>query len=476
LIGNVQRYIDGFHGGDILIFQNSLGIDIRTDRIAIAYVKTFFKGIRLAAYELCSLETSQPMTQKHNIFIEFIGNFIRKHHVTAADIYLGIPGDMTILREITLPLAAKENLRSTLQYEMEKYIPLSLNDIYFDCQIIEEDKTNNLVRVLLVVIKKKDLEPYLELKDQIGGDISGIELASMGMANFLNYHPDMTDQGAVLFVNPNDHVVEIGFIKNNFLKYCKSIPLTQDTGDLFELIKEELNVLKRMVGDGDAPIKMAICNNRLSEEGIKQLKTETGLDPVFLNTSHTGLPTDELASAFGIALKGLKKMPMRINLVPVELRKKPSRTAYNIMIILTGLVILSVLSWGGSRIMHRRIILDRLNNEIKRLAPEVELVNRLDARVKAIETDIDQLNTIRRDRVLALDILKELSERIPESGWVQELNFSEKVLQLSGFAQSASELISLLEASPLFEDVVFLSTITKSKDGKERFRIGLKIK
>jgi Tfp pilus assembly protein PilN len=469
-------YPSFFLGGGILIFQNSLGIDIRTDRIAIAYVKTFLKGIRLAAYEMCSLETSHPMTQKRKIISEFIGNFIRKHHVTGTDIFLGIPSDMTILRNITLPLAVKENLWSTLQYEMEKYIPLPLNDIYFDCQIIEEDKGNNFIRVLLVVIKKKDLSPYLELKDQIDGDISGIELASMGMANFLNYHPDMADQGAVLFVNPNDHVVEIGLVRNNFLNYCKSIPLTEDSGDLPKLIKEELNLLKGMVGDGDVPIKLAIWDNLISEERLKQLKTETGLDPVFLNTSLSDLPTGELASAFGLALKGLKKMPMQINLLPVELRKKPSRTGYYIMFILTGLVVLSGLAWGGSQIMHRRITLDRLNSEIKSLASEVENVNRLDTRVKAIEMGIDQLNTLRRDHVPALDILKELSERIPESAWVKELNFSEHGLQLNGFAESASELISLLEASPLFKDVVFLSTITKSKDGKERFRIGLKIK
>lgn len=460
----------------ILIFQNSLGIDIRSDRIAIVYLKTFFKGIRLAAHEICSLEPRQSTTQKYNIAGEFIGNFIRKHHVTASDVFLGIPGDTTILRDITLPWAVKESLRTTLRYEMEKYIPLPLEDIYFDCQIIEEDKANNGIRVLLVVIKKKDLAPHLELNHQIDGKISGIELSSMGMAHFLNYHPDTAHEEAVIFLHPNDHVMEMGFVKNGFLKYCKSIPAPQDSGDLPKRIADELNLLKGMVPAGDGTMKLVVCGHRLSEESVKQLKTDTGLDPVFLDMSRTGLSTGELAPAFGLALKGVKNMPMQINLVPVELRKKPGRTGYYVMFILTGLVVVSALAWSGSRIMHRRTALDLLNTEITRLASEVENVNRLDADVKAIETEIDQLNTLQRNRVPALDILKELSERIPETAWVQELDFSGNGVQINGFAQSASELISLLEASPLFKDVVFLSTITKSKDGKERFRIGLKIK
>ena len=459
-----------------MLFQNSLGIDVREDRVSIAYLKTSFKGIRLAAYETCSLEGSKPINQKLELVSEFINNFTSKHHVTSTDIFLGIPNELTILRDIKLPPAAKEDLMSTLKYEMEKYIPLALNDIYFDCQIIEEDKVNNFIRVLLVVIKKKDLAPYLELKDQIDGDISGIELASMGMANFLNYHPDMAEQGTVLFINPSDHVVEMGFVRNNFLNYCKSILVAEDTGNLPKQIKGELNLLKEMFGEVSGSMKLVICGTGLSEESLKQLKTETGLDPVFLNTSQNVLPSDEFASAFGLALKGLKKVPMQMNLLPPEFRKKLGRTGYYMMFILAGLVVLSGLAWGGSQIMHRRITLDRLNNEIKSLTSEVENVNRLDSRVKAIEAKIDQLNTLGRGRVPALNILRELSERIPETAWVQELNFSEKGINLNGFAQSASELISLLEESPLFEDVIFLSTITKSKDGNERFRIGLKIK
>jgi len=37
-------------------------------------------------------------------------------------------------------------------------------------------------------------------------------------------------------------------------------------------------------------------------------------------------------------------------------------------------------------------------------------------------------------------------------------------------------LIPLLAASPLLKDVAFLSPITKGKDGKEKFRIGFKIR
>jgi len=91
-----------------------------------------------------------------------------------------------------------------------------------------------------------------------------------------------------------------------------------------------------------------------------------------------------------------------------------------------------------------------------------------------LETKAEYLHSLRSGASVS-DMLRELTQILPETAWVQEFTFFKREIQLEGFADSASELIPLLEMSPLFKDAVFLSTITKDKDGKERFRIGLKM-
>jgi Tfp pilus assembly protein PilN len=75
-----------------------------------------------------------------------------------------------------------------------------------------------------------------------------------------------------------------------------------------------------------------------------------------------------------------------------------------------------------------------------------------------------------------LDVMRELTEQIPESAWLREFRLSGDAVTLTGQADSASALIPLLEESPLFTDVKFLTTIRKDRDGKEVFRIGLTLK
>ena len=125
--------------------------------------------------------------------------------------------------------------------------------------------------------------------------------------------------------------------------------------------------------------------------------------------------------------------------------------------------------------MRQRFILNSLNAEIKVLVSEAENIDRIKARSREIGDRIDYLNTVLLGKVPFIDLLRELSRIIPESAWIQNLKYSDNGLQLDGHAASASELIPLLEDSPLFEEAGFLSTITKGNDGKEKFKIGLKI-
>ncbi len=188
-----------------------------------------------------------------------------------------------------------------------------------------------------------------------------------------------------------------------------------------------------------------------------------------------GLQDPALLPAYGLALRGLRQTPMEIDLLPPELRKKASRVGMYCMFGLLGLMLLAGLGWGGGVIAQQRAAVKKLETEIKRLGTEIATIERKREGVKELETHIDYLVSLRRDRPVVLDILKELTQIIPENAWVRSLSFSGKDVQIEGYGDSASDLIPLLEASPLFRDVAFLARITKTKDGKDQFRIGLQL-
>jgi Tfp pilus assembly protein PilN len=390
----------------IVFSQGSIGIDIKNDGIAVAYVKTSLRGIRLAKHEFYALEKERPLKENLGRVREWASDFMRENRVNGSTpVFLGIPGELTIFKTIEFPLAVKENLRSTLRYEMEKHVPLSADEVLFDYHLLSEDKGKNRLKVLLMIGKKAELSPYLDFSGTLGSGISGIETCSTALVNAFAYHSGK--RGAV-----SEETI-IGILKGG----AHSQPLS---------------------------------------------------DPKF------GIKKD-IATGFGLALKGVWNAPVQINFLPSELRRKPGKAGYYVMLFLTVMLILSGLAWGGTYFMKQRLAAKSLDAELSRLRSEIANIDRIRSDSEALRERLDYLSATRSGHASALEILRELTQTIPETAWVRELTVSEKEVQLSGYADAASGLIPLLEDSPLFKDVVFLSTITKDKDGKEYFRIGLKL-
>jgi len=457
-----------------LIFQAGLGIDIQENSVSIVYLKGSFKGVRLAAHAVHPLEKERPLEEKLGTITDLVIDFMKKNRIASTDIFLGIPRDTAVLKYIELPLAVKENLRGALAYEMEKYVPISVEDLYFDYQVISEDKANSWLKLLLVVVKKSSIEPYLDLRDRLGAGISGIEITSTAMTNYFSCRPDMPEGNTYALVYLRDDHLEFNLVKERFLNYSKTVKVAETEGNLFGLVLQELKPLSEVLGQ-HGWVEAAFCGPDEGIELINRLREEEDLDFRSVDLSEATVPSCALIPAYGLALKGIRKAPMEINLLPEELRKKPNKAGYYTMLVLTALIVLSVIAWGGGDMVSQKLGVNRLNAEIKRLEGKVANIERIQTKCKQVEDRIDYLNALRGVSLPTLNILKDISRRIPEDAWLSKFDFSDKEVQIEGYADSASDLIPLIETSPLFKDAAFLSSITKSRDGKEKFRIGLKI-
>ena len=78
-------------------------------------------------------------------------------------------------------------------------------------------------------------------------------------------------------------------------------------------------------------------------------------------------------------------------------------------------------------------------------------------------------------RARQAEILRELTGLIPDSAYLSEYSFRERTVEITGLAPSASQLLPVLEASPLFAGVEFSAPIVAQGAGLERFRIRLRL-
>jgi len=75
-----------------------------------------------------------------------------------------------------------------------------------------------------------------------------------------------------------------------------------------------------------------------------------------------------------------------------------------------------------------------------------------------------------------VQVLGEMATLLPDDTWLNSLEIKQGTIRIQGESDAASQLISLLEESPLFEQTSFTSPVTQnSRTNKERFAISSSI-
>jgi general secretion pathway protein L len=178
----------------------------------------------------------------------------------------------------------------------------------------------------------------------------------------------------------------------------------------------------------------------------------------------------------------MTKTRLDLNLLPLEMRKKMREIGKPLFKILTALALILVCTWGMGIYSGYRNTLDALRSEVKKRKPEIETIEKVQKQRGELAKEISEFQKITSGEVSKIEILKELTQILPSSVWVWNVKYSGGEIELSGFADSASELIPLLDKSPLFEKVEFLAPVTKERDRRasgekerERFKIKMRL-
>jgi Tfp pilus assembly protein PilN len=221
--------------------------------------------------------------------------------------------------------------------------------------------------------------------------------------------------------------------------------------------------------------------NALKEDGRIKGVALPPLDRIEVDPERLPSVQKNYASV-GIPLKGLVKTQVDLNLLPFEMRRKVKEFGKPLSVLLMFIALFLALVWGAGVYYRYGKELAMLNAEIKKRRPEVEAVEKLQKQREELGKEIFELQKIRSDETSKIEILKELTQILPDTVWIWSFRYNGKEVEINGFADSASDLIPLLDKSPLFEKVEFLAPVTKERHmrlggdkEKERFRIKAKL-
>ena len=87
---------------------------------------------------------------------------IRKAQLHELNVVLRLPARWALRKTLSLPLAAEENLRQVLTFEMDRHTPFSAGEVYFDFRVRERNSQTGRMEVELLTVPRRVMDERCE--------------------------------------------------------------------------------------------------------------------------------------------------------------------------------------------------------------------------------------------------------------------------------------------------------------------------
>lgn len=387
---------------------------------------------------------------------------------------LAVSPQLGFVRPAVLPLAAKANLSRVVGYEIDRFLPLSADQLVFDFQVSQESDSG--IHLLLLALPRPVIDDWLSFCAAADLSPVAVELAPLAAANaFALLQGKLPASWLLLSLEGQDY--DLLHLEHNQVRAWRPGKVAAARPEA--VLAAEV---KKLPEDAASPQALCLAGAAAWPRAVGAVQDAVTF-PVITDTQITvkGLTTGGdkmvgLLPALGVALRGVGKVPLKTNLLPESERATLKLTgllfARFFLILLIGLSVV----WLGSIFIHSRITLARVERQVSQLAPSVREVEKQLAEAQNLAKQYVDLQRRVEQYPGALPILRELTQIIPEHTHLFSFRLSKGQIELSGKSASASDLINLLEKSGRFTKTEFVSPIVSDETGSEIFKIKADIK
>ncbi len=154
-----------------------------------------------------------------------------KNKISSDFIRVSIPEEKTYIFEVKMPKEAITNIREALEFKIEENVPLKLEEVSFEYEIVDDNKTTGNITINVSVIPKKIIFEYTEIFDQVGIYPLSYEIESKMIAKSVIPKSDKINS---IIINIKDDSTVFIAVVDGFVRTTSSISIGEST------IKENL--------------------------------------------------------------------------------------------------------------------------------------------------------------------------------------------------------------------------------------------
>ena len=207
---------------------NHFGLDIGTHSIkAVQLGGQPTRPVFIAAGQVPTPAQNQSQESSEEdikIIAETVKKLYQEAHISTNKVVTALPESHIFTRVVELPNLSDKEVQSAIQWEAEQYVPIPMNEVRLDWQILSRPKqsgSSEKVEVLLVAAPKILIEKYLNIIKGAGLNALSLETEITSVVRSLVQRVEGTPTTMVISVGAS--TTDISIVSANEISFTRSI-------------------------------------------------------------------------------------------------------------------------------------------------------------------------------------------------------------------------------------------------------------
>lgn len=209
------------------LFSNKeeiVGIDVGSNAVRVVQLKKGFNKPVLAAYGSAQIPANLAQSDsKLDIqkVADIIKKLIRSSHISTKNVATALPGSAVFTTVIKLPPMTPGELAQAVKYQAEQNIPLKIDEVKIDWQVVRENPTTKELAVMIVAAPKTKVDKVMQLFEMADLDVTYLETSSIAISRSLSTPQDPL----IMILDFGGSSTELSVVENGIVSHVRSLPI-----------------------------------------------------------------------------------------------------------------------------------------------------------------------------------------------------------------------------------------------------------
>ncbi|MGD8328619.1 MAG: type IV pilus assembly protein PilM [Acidobacteriota bacterium] len=207
-----------------------IGLDIGSHAVKLVAMKAQRGGnpyqlTHFGVAELPSESIVEGAVVRPGDVAQAIRDLLNNNKIKGSRIATAVSGHAVIVRRVTMPRMDEDELRESIVWEAEEYIPFDVDDVNLDFAILDENDDANEMDVVLVAAKRDRIEEFIAVIEEAGRDPVVVDVDAFALQNAFELSYPERQHEDVALLNMGASVINVAVLEEGRPVFWRDITL-----------------------------------------------------------------------------------------------------------------------------------------------------------------------------------------------------------------------------------------------------------